>query len=338
VAYLFSFLCGSGYVVAAILPMIYEIAKKAKVRPERPLAVSVIAANQAVICSPISAPTLALISIITPLGIEVKTILIVLIISTFCAVLCAAFSVYNKGEDLTEDVFSEDEKKFDDDSIKKYFNTRTKIAVFTFLGAVILIAVLGIFENLRPKVIVAGEKTSMDLTSMIILLMFSLSAIVLFICNIQPTKIFEEQTFHIGGNTITSIFGISWLSSTFIACNKTFLVSFISNVVADHAWIFGIFIFVLTIFTTSHSASILSLFPLGLTLGISPMTLLALYPAIDSVFILPSYPSIQAALAVDKTGSTQIGKYIINHSFVRPGLVAVSVGLIVSLLLVYFFF
>ena len=242
------------------------------------------------------------------------------------------------GEDLTEIDFPEEENKLDDGLLEKNFNTKTKIAVVTFLCAVILIAVLGIFENLRPKVVVDGVKISMDLTSMIILLMFSLSAIIMFICNIKPTKIFEQQTFNIGGNVITAIFGISWLSSTFISCNKAFILSFVSNVVADHTWIFGIFVFILAIFMTSHTASILTLLPLGLTFGISPMSLLALVPTIDSVFVFPSYPSIQAALAIDKTESTRVGKYIINHSFIRPGLVAVSVGLIVSHLLVYFFF
>lgn len=339
ISYIFIFLCGSGYVISAILPMIYAVAKKSKIRPERPISVSVIAASQAVICSPISAPTLALISILTPLGVEVKTILTVLTISTFCAVICAAISVYNVGEDLKDSDFPPDtDIDTDDNALQQSFNSKTKIAVFTFLFSVILIAILGIFENLRPQITVNGVKNYMDLTSLIILLMFSISAIMLFICNIKPSKIFNEESFKIGGNIVTTIFGISWLSSTFIACNKMLIMNFISTIVADHVWIFGIFIFLLSIFMMSHTAAILTLFPLGVTLGISPMSLLALVPAVDSVFILPSYPNIQAALAIDKTKSTHVGKYIINHSFIRPGLVAVSVGLIVAHLLVYFVF
>jgi len=238
------------------------------------------------------------------------------------------------GEDLKPEDFPAEEKSFDDEVWEKNFNKKTKLAVFTFLLTVIAIAVLGMFENLRPNVMINGVKTPMDVSSMIIILMFSLSAIIIFICGIKPTKIYEEQTFRMGGNIITSIFGISWISSTFIACNKNLIMSFVSSMGAEHVWIFGFFVFILSVFITSHTASILTLFPLGVMLGISPLSLLALIPAIDSVFILPSFPTIQVALDVDKTGSTHVGKFLINHSFIRPGMVAVVVGLIVAHLLV----
>jgi anaerobic C4-dicarboxylate transporter-like protein len=338
VSFIFVMLCGSGYIIAALLPMIYDVAKKSGVRPERPITISVIAANQAVLCSPISAPFLALISILTPLGVDIKTILIVLTIATLCGVIGAAFSVYNMGEDLKPEDFPVDEKSLDDNLLKESFNKKTKIAVLFFLLTVIIIAILGIFENLRPTSIVNGVRTPMDITSMMVILTFSLSAIIIFFCGVKPSKIFEEQTFRMGGSVISSVFGISWISSTFIACNKAMIISFVSSVGAEHVWIFGVFVFILSIFITSHTAAILTLYPLGLMLGISPLSLLALTPAIDSVFILPSFPTIQVALEVDKTGSTHVGKYLINHSFIRPGMVTVIIGIIVSHLVVHFFF
>ncbi len=327
-SYLLSFLTGSGYVVAAILPIIYKIARQSGIRPERPLTASVIAANQASYSSPISAPTLAIIDIFSKFGIYPKTIFSVLMPATFIASICAALSMYNKGENIKAD-----EALARESIVKREFSWRTKMAVWGFLFAVVFIAMLGVFKDLRPHF--AGE--SVDLTLLVIILMLALSGIIVLICGIKPGNIFSTQTFSIGGNMAFAIFGISWLSGTFFAANDALIKSTISSLVANNTWIFAAFVLILAPFIVSHTASILTFFPLGAALGIPAINLLALIPTIDTVFLFPSYPSIQIVLELDKTGSTSVGKYVINHSFVRPGIVAISVSLTLTHIFIHLF-
>ena len=118
------------------------------------------------------------------------------------------------------------------------------------------------------------------------------------------------------------------------------IVSFMVNIVASRGGNethLGIALFLMSILLFSQAATVRALLPLGLALGISPYMLIALFPAVNGYFFIPNYPTVVAAINFDRTGTTHIGKYILNHSFMVPGLIATGVSVLLGLLLIQLF-
>ena len=111
----------------------------------------------------------------------------------------------------------------------------------------------------------------------------------------------------------------------------------IEGIVTEMPWLFGAALFVMSILLYSQAATVRAIVPLGIALGMSPMMLIALFPAVNGYFFIPNYPTVVAAINFDRTGTTGIGKYILNHSFMMPGLVATVVSLAVGLLMIQLF-
>ena len=133
---------------------------------------------------------------------------------------------------------------------------------------------------------------------------------------------------------VVAIFGIAWMGDTFINGNIDELTTSIKHIVTDMPWLFGGALFVMSILLYSQAATVRAIVPLGVALGINPMMLIALFPAVNGYFFIPNYPTLVAAINFDRTGTTRIGKWILNHSFMMPGLVATGVALLVGLLLI----
>ena len=134
---------------------------------------------------------------------------------------------------------------------------------------------------------------------------------------------------------IISILGISWLGSSFFEGNRTLIVESISSAIAGYQWVFGIGLFLLSILLFSQAATVVTLMPVGLAIGIPAPLLIALYPAVNGYFFLPTYGTIIAAVSFDQTGTTKIGKYVVNHSFMLPGLITTFTAIVFSLLITY---
>jgi anaerobic C4-dicarboxylate transporter DcuA len=115
------------------------------------------------------------------------------------------------------------------------------------------------------------------------------------------------------------------------------LTTSIEGIVTEMPWLFGVALFVMSILLYSQAATVRAIVPLGIALGMSPMMLIALFPAVNGYFFIPNYPTVVAAINFDRTGTTGIGKYILNHAFMMPGLVATVVALGVGLLLIQVF-
>jgi anaerobic C4-dicarboxylate transporter DcuA len=136
---------------------------------------------------------------------------------------------------------------------------------------------------------------------------------------------------------VIAIFGIAWMGDTFINGNIVELKASIESVVSQMPWLFGVALFVMSILLYSQAATIRAIAPLGIALGISPMMMIALFPAVNGYFFIPNYPTLIAAINFDRTGTTRIGKWILNHSFMMPGLITTVVSLAVGLLLIQIF-
>ncbi len=336
VTYLFTFVAGTGHVAYSVLPVIAEVARETKIRPERPLGIAVIASQQAITASPISAATVALLGLLTGFDITLFDILKVTIPATLVGVLMGAFLSKKVGKELMEDpeYLSRVEKgmikenKLEFNKIKSLW--KAKVSVVLFLVATVFIVLFGSIPAMRPSF----GGTPVDMPAIIEILMLSTCAFILLISGTNGIAPTQGSVFIAGMQAVIAIFGIAWMGDTFINGNITTLTDSIKGFVTQMPWLFALALFVMSILLYSQAATVRAIMPLGVALGISPMMLIALFPAVNGYFFIPNYPTIVAAINFDRTGTTRIGKYILNHSFMMPGLVATTVAILTGLLLI----
>jgi len=345
VCYVFTFLAGTGHIAYSLLPIISEIATDSKVRPERPMSISVIASQQAITASPISAATAALLStsLLGGQGIEMIDILMVCVPATIIGVLVGALAVNFIGVDLEKDpiylkrlqegLIQTKEHKA---SVAENSSTRPLIAVILFLVGVFSVVIFGSFSDLRPSFLIDGEMVKITMPQIIEIVMMSAAGLILVFAKADVTKAVHGSIFIAGMQAVIAIFGIAWLGDTFFNGNLAFFKDNIQSIVTTYPFLFAFALFVMSILLFSQAATVRTLYPLGLALGIPPLALLAMFPAVNGYFFLPNYPTVVAAINFDRTGTTRIGKYVINHSFQIPGMVSTIVAIAVGYLIISF--
>ncbi|MHB9147621.1 MAG: anaerobic C4-dicarboxylate transporter family protein [Candidatus Amoebophilus sp.] len=345
ITYIFTFLVGTGHIIYSILPIIATVAKETGVRPERPLTTSVIAAQQAAMASPISAPTAILIGLLAPHGIELLDMLCILIPATLGGMLITTLVINKTGKELSEEPgyaeFLKTSQETNHNNVSTALSkvtTSAKLSVILFGVGILFIILLGAFKGLRPSWEKSGKLIPMDMSIVIAIMMLSIAALIVLICKLKPTEITKATVFTGGIQAVISILGISWLGDTFVNANQAQIMELVQAQILKHPWQFSIILFCMSILLVSQTATIRALIPLGLTLGIPALTLLAAVPAVNGLFFIPNYPTLLAAVNLDSTGTTRIGKYILNHSFMLPGLIATSSAVLIAFGLVKYLF
>ncbi|NAW51236.1 anaerobic C4-dicarboxylate transporter [Elizabethkingia argentiflava] len=346
VCYLFTFLAGTGHIAYSLLPIISEIATQSKIRPERPLSISVIASQQAITASPISAATAALLTpaLLGGQGITLSHILMISIPATLTGVLVGALISNYMGKELEQDPEYLKRLKagliatnVDGDQKSSIQNDkRAKRSVLIFLLGVALVVLLGSLENLRPSFNVNGQVQRLRMPEAIEMIMMVTAGLILFFSKVNINKVPSSSVFLAGIQAVVAIFGIAWLGNTFFQGNLKFFQESIHSIVTQYNFLFALALFIMSIFLFSQAATVRTLYPLGIALGISPWALLAMYPAVNGYFFIPNYPTVVAAINFDRTGSTRIGKYLLNHSFQVPGIVSTIIAVSMGFLLISF--
>lgn len=344
VTYIFTFIAGTGHVAYSVLPVIAEVATETKIRPERPLGIAVIASQQAITASPISAATVALLSMLSGHNISLMDILMISVPCTLIGVLAGAFCSLHVGKELAEDpeyLRRVENGEFTDDTYrtKGVENHRAALlSVLIFIAATVGIVLFGSLTELRPWFNQPdGSFRQMQMAHIIEILMLSAAALILLATRTDAIKAVQGSVFSAGMQAVVAIFGIAWMGDTFIGGNMAELKGSIEHIVTEMPWLFGLALFVMSILLFSQAATIRAMLPLGIALGISPYMLIALFPTVNGYFFIPNYPTIVAAINFDRTGTTRIGKYLLNHSFMLPGLVATGVSVALGLLLIQLF-
>lgn len=335
VTYLFTFVAGTGHVAYSVLPVIAEVARETKIRPERPLSIAVIASQQAITASPISAAVVALLSLLADYQITLLDILIICIPSTLVGVVLGALYSLKVGKELESDPeylrrleageFTTSTSSFQTAS----HSWKAAVSVAIFILATVLIVLFGSVDSMRK----CGD-TMLNMPVVIEILMLSAAALILLITRTDGIKAAQGSVFSAGMQAVVAIFGIAWMGDTFLHGNMAQLRESIEGVVTAMPWLFGIALFVMSILLYSQAATVRALMPLGIGLGISPWLLIAMLPAVNGYFFIPNYPTVVAAINFDRTGTTRIGKYVLNHSFMVPGLIATIAAVVTGLLLV----
>lgn len=344
VTYFFSFVAGTGHVAYSVLPVIAEVARETKIRPERPLGIAVIASQQAITASPISAATVALLGLLSGYEISLINILMVTIPATLLGVFLGALYSLHVGKQLEDDPEYQrriregliDNRHYEAKGVSNKRNAL--VSVLIFIIATVFIVIFGSFDNLRPSHLVNGQVITVDMSAIIEILMLSAAALILLFTRANGIKAAQGSVFSAGMQAVVAIFGIAWMGDTFLQGNMTELKSSIEGIVTQMPWLFGIALFVMSILLYSQAATVRAFMPLGIALGISPYLLIAMFPAVNGYFFIPNYPTVVAAINFDQTGTTRIGKYVLNHSFMMPGLIATVTSVVTGLILVQLFF
>ena len=211
------------------------------------------------------------------------------------------------------------------------------LSVIIFILATVFIVCFGSFEGMRPSFFIDGETVTLGMSAIIEIVMLSAAAIILIVTKTDGIKATQGSVFPAGMQAVIAIFGIAWMGDTFLQGNMAQLTLSIEGIVRQMPWLFGIALFVMSILLYSQAATVRALMPLGIALGISPYMLIALFPAVNGYFFIPNYPTVVAAINFDRTGTTKIGKYVLNHSFMMPGLVSTIVAIGLGLLFIQVF-
>lgn len=346
VCYFFTLFSGTGHIAYSLLPIISEIATDSKVRPERPLSISVIASQQAITASPISAATAALLSaeLLGDRGITLGNILMVCIPATLIGVIAGAIAVNFVGVPLEKDpeylrriqegILSQDKSEKAVPSPEEQKHAKTSVIIF--LLGVFSIVLFGSVEALRPTFTIDGKAVQLGMTQTIEIVMMSTAGLMLILSKADINKAVKGSVFIAGMQAVIAIFGIAWMGDTYFNGNIEFFKDHIAEIVNQYPFLFAVALFVMSIFLFSQAATVRTLYPLGLGLGISPLAMVAMFPAVNGYFFIPNYPTVVAAINFDRTGTTHIGKYVLNHSFQLPGFVATIVAIAVGYAIIAF--
>lgn len=344
-----TFLCGTGHVVYTMFPIIADIALKKGIRPERPMAVASIASQMAITASPVSVAVVSLVSILgTQHGIghawSILDILTVSVPASLLGVAIAALWSLRRGKDLADD--PEFQAKMEDPKQREYiygstetllnqrFNREAYWSTWIFFAAILVVVLLGALPELRPAFEVKGKLAPLSMNLVIQMMMLIAGAVMLMACKVNASAISNGAVFKAGMVAIFSVFGVAWMSDTFFQAHLSELKMALQGVVQSHPWTYAIVLFLVSKLVNSQAAALTAVAPMGLMLGVEPKMLIAFFPAAYGYFVLPTYPSDLACIGFDRSGTTRIGKFIINHSFILPGLIAVSCACVASYLLV----
>ena len=348
VAYLFTFCAGTGHVAYSILPVIAETARKAGVRPERPMSISVIASQTAITASPIAAATAALIALLEPQGIGLKEILLIAVPATLLGVLAGAISVMKMGKELADDPEALARAAASDaagaeggaaaarKALEGVALARASRSVLIFLLAAGAIVLFGMFKQLRPVFPSSKDPESFDLVEMgviIQLVMYSAAAAIFAFCGAKADTTVRTPVMTAGLVAVISIVGLGWLGTCFYGGNKAEINAALADTVKAHPWVFSVALFGLSVILFSQASTITTLMPVGIAMGLPASTLIACFPAVNGYFFLPTYATSIAAANFDRTGTTTLGTWVLNHSFMRPGLVTTVVALVAGFLI-----
>jgi anaerobic C4-dicarboxylate transporter DcuA len=329
VTYVFTLFAGTAHISYSIMPIIAEVAIKKRIRPERALSMSVTAAHMGITASPVSAATAALLTVLTPAGVSLADILMICIPSTLIGIIVGILFVLKRGKELDKDpeflermkdpVFAKNLDLDENQSATVILKPGAIKSVVIFGIAVLSVVILGSFPSLLPEfsgkegfepgfaVNAAGQ---LQMPSMIMMIMLAAAGLIILLANTTAAQVTKASLFASAGQATIAVFGVVWMSSTFMNHNYVLIKNTLGDLVTSYPWSFAIALFALSILLFSQAATTKALMPL-----------------------VPGYPTLLTAIQFDRTGTTRIGKYVLNHSFMLPGIVTTAAAVIAGLIL-----
>jgi len=339
-------LVGTGHVVYTLMPIICDIALKKGIRPERPCGVASIASQVGITCSPIAAAVVAFVSISNTNGfdITIPQVLMVSIPACLCGLMAAATASYKRGLDLDKDPVFQARLQIPEQreyiygsgatTLDKVIPVEAKRAVYIFLAALCVIVLFAAVPSLLPS----WDGKALKMNIVIQIVMITAAALMIIFCKASPKKAVAGPVWQSGMVAVVAIYGIAWLADTYFSNYLGEMQSMLTEIVKEYPWSIAFVFFLVSVLINSQGAVVVAMLPLAYSLGIEGTVLLGVLPSVYGYFFIPNYPSDIATVNFDRSGTTVIGKYLLNHSFMMPGLICVTTSTIVAYLLSMLFF
>ena len=352
VSFILCLFAGTAHVIYSLLPIIADVSVKNRIRPERPLSASVTACHAALTGSPLSACTAAFAAVLGYPG-AVADIMVIGIPSCFIGTIAAALVMMRWGKNLDEDKEFLEKMKNPEfaASINQVSKTtapdaaqtkKAKRAVIIFAITILLIVLSGVFPQIIPDTVSGSANFhvnadgSLKMVTVIETIALSAAALIVITTGISAAKIVKASLFTSMASALVSVFGVVWMAATFMDANQQVISGSLGKITAAYPWTFIIGIFFMGVLMFSQAATAKAMMPLGLALGLPASSLIPMFPAVNSFFLIPGYPTLLAAINMDKTGTTKVGSFVINHSFLLPGIVATVVSIVIGFILAGF--
>ncbi|MDU8924636.1 anaerobic C4-dicarboxylate transporter [Pasteurellaceae bacterium LIM206] len=342
VTYLMTFMLGTGHSVYSIMPIIGDIALKNKIRPERPMAVSSVSSQLAITSSPLSAAIAYYLTQITQIpGYEHITLLNIISVTvpaTFIGTLAMALYSLRRGKELEDDpeyqrrlqdpVWRERILNTTSTSLNVELPQSAKLAVYLFVLSLLSVVVIAMLPEIRTVGVPVDGKPikPISMSYIIQMMMLAFGGIILVATKTNPQTVPNGVVFKSGMVACIAIFGIAWMSDTYFQYAMPEFKAAVTHMVENYPWTFALALFAVSVVINSQAATAVMMLPVGISLGLPAPVLVGLIPATYAYFFIPNYPSDIATVNFDVTGTTKIGKYYFNHSFMIPGLIGVIVA------------
>ncbi|MCR5759103.1 MAG: anaerobic C4-dicarboxylate transporter [Bacteroidales bacterium] len=343
-------LVGTGHVVYTIMPIICDIALKKGIRPERPCGVASVASQVGITCSPIAAAVVAFVTISNANGymVTIPHVLMVTIPACLIGLMCAAAASYNRGKDLSADkdfqarIADPEQRQYiygsNATTLDKVITKAAKASVYVFLASLLVIVAFAFCQMFHvtrdgESVTLAKAINLPKMNLIIQIIMLVAAACNIMFCKAQPKRAVGGAVWQSGMVAVVAIYGIAWLADTYFSNYMTEMKTMLGGIVESYPWTIALVFFLVSVLINSQGAVVVSMLPLAYSLGIPGPVLLGVLPSVYGYFFIPNYPSDIATVNFDRSGTTKIGKYLLNHSFMMPGLISVIVSTIIGYLI-----
>ena len=330
VTYFLTIMAGTGNISLSALPVISEVAKEQGIKPCRPLSTAVVAAQIAITASPISAAVVYMASTMEGHGVSYLHLLMVMIPATLVAVILMSLIVsWCFDSKLSNDpVYL---KRYEEGLIQLRGDKVLEIKPGAKLS--VLLFLLGVFGVVGYAVINSPSlgwvaQPVMTTNSAILIIMLSVATLITLLCRVDTDAILTSSTFKSGMSACICILGVAWLGDTFVQANLDWIKETAGGLIQAHPWLLAVIFFFSSALLSAQSATTKALLPLALSLSVSPLTALGSFAAVSGLFILPTYPTLVAAVQMDDTGTTRIGRFVFNHPFFIPGTIGVFLSVV----------
>jgi anaerobic C4-dicarboxylate transporter DcuA/anaerobic C4-dicarboxylate transporter DcuB len=348
-AFAFTVGAGTSNIMYPLLPVIYDVSYQNNIRPSRPLTVAVVQSGMSLAASPVSAAMAAMLTLtaVAPYNFDLAQILSITIPAGIIGIIVTALVVGRMGLDIDDD--PEIQAKIASGELAAPGSSKTEIVLeatkegrnsaIIFLLGVVAIVIFGLFPDLRPSFGPEGEAVPIDMTTTIELVMFSVGVLIMLVAKPDVSQVPGASVFKAGMVSAIALFGIAWLTATFIAAHEEFIVTTIGGWVNNATWIFALAIFLVAALTTSQSTATRTIVPIGLAAGLAPGLVTGMWGgALSGVYTLPANGTQIAAANFDLTGSTKLGTKLLDHSFFVPMLIMTVTTVVVGALIGFIFY
>ncbi|MCS3433742.1 anaerobic C4-dicarboxylate transporter [Klebsiella sp. BIGb0407] len=327
-------LAGTGHTAFSTLPVITEVAKEQGIRPSRPLSIAVIASQIAITASPISAAVVFFSGVLEPLGISYLTLLAICIPSTLIAIMLTAGVCNFLGCELKDDPVYQERLAKGEVQLRGSqvleLKPHAKRAVLLFVIGILAVM---FYATAISDTVGLIKDPLLPRNEAIVVFMLTIAALISFSCKIDTGEVLNASTFKSGMSACICVLGVAWLGDTFVQAHIGDIKTFAGDLLNDFPWLLAVVLFFASMLLYSQAATAKALLPAALMLGVSPLTAVASFAAVSALFVLPTYPTLLAAVEMDDTGSTRIGKYVFNHPFMIPGVIAITLCVVFGFIL-----